>query len=440
MAETKDGQSEATQAGNYFISNYPPYSFWKPELVESALEALDRLPRTGTPLGQYVHIPFCRKRCHFCYFKVYTRQRSSEIQEYLDAAIAELDLHLQHEFVGGRKPQFVYLGGGTPSYLSTDQLGGFVKKLQERLPWDESQEITMECEPGTLTEKKLAVMRRLGVTRLSLGVENFDDRVLALNGRAHGSREIHQAWEWIQAQRFPQVNIDLIAGMLDESDENWRRCVERTVTMGPESVTVYQMEVPFNTTIFQSMKEEGRLTAPVADWPTKRRWVDHAFRELEKAGYRVVSSYTAVRRDTEAFFVYRDALWRGADLLSIGVSSFGHINGTHLQNEQNLKRYMERVQAGELPIYRALSPNRKELMIRELILQFKLGHIRPAYFEKKFGVDIQGEFANQFGELRQKGHLLAGDEELVLSRDALLQVDALLPAFFLHRHRHARYF
>ena len=439
MANPNDRQREVTRAGNYFISNYPPYSFWKPEFVGNALEALDKLPWAGTPMGLYVHIPFCRKRCHFCYFKVYTRQRATEIQEYLDAVIAELDLYLEYDFVGGRKPHFVYLGGGTPSYLSTDQFSSFAEKLQKRLPWNASREVTMECEPGTLSAKKLEAMRRQGVTRLSLGVENFDERILAINGRAHGSREIQQAWEWIQAQGFPQVNLDLIAGMLEESDGNWRRCVEMTVAMRPQSVTVYQMEVPFNTTIFQRMKEEGGLMPPVADWPTKRRWVDYAFRELEKAGYDVVSSYTAVRRGTKASFVYRDALWRGADLLSIGVSSFGHINGTHLQNEQNLKLYLERVQAGELPIHRALSPSRKELMIRELILQFKLGRIRPAYFEEKFGVDIAGEFSDQLGELRQEGYLMAEDEELVLSRNALLRVDSLLPAFFLPRHRDARY-
>ncbi len=439
MAESTGKHREATRAGNYFISNYPPYSFWKPEFVRNALEALDRPPRAGNPLGLYVHIPFCRKRCHFCYFKVYTRKRSREIQEYLDAVIAELDIYMQHDFVGGRKLHFVYLGGGTPSYLSPDQFSGFVTKIQERLPWHASKEITMECEPGTLSAKKVEVMRKQGITRLSLGVENFDESILAINGRAHGTREIHQAWEWIQAQSFPQVNVDLIAGMLEETDENWRRCVGETGTMRPESATVYQMEIPFNTTIFQRMKEEGKLTAPVADWPTKRRWVDYAFKELEKTGYEVVSSYTAVRRDTRASFVYRDALWKGADLLSIGVSSFGHINGTHLQNEQNIDHYLARVKAGELPIYRAFSPNRKELMIRELILQFKLGHIRPAYFEEKFGVDIAVEFADQFGELRQQGLLLARDAELVLSRDALLQVDSLLPAFFLSQHQHARY-
>jgi len=439
MAKKNYRQRTETRPGNYFISNYPPYSFWKPELVGYALEALYKPPRPGNPIGLYIHIPFCRKRCHFCYFKVYTRQRAAEIQEYLDAVIAELDLYLKYDFLGGRKPHFVYLGGGTPSYLSTKQFSSFVEKLQKRLPWDCSQEITIECEPGTLSEKKLKAMRRKGITRLSLGVENLDEKILSINGRAHGKREIQQSWRWIQAEGFPQVNVDLIAGMLEENDENWKRCIESAVKMQPESVTVYQMEIPFNTTIFQSMKEKGRRIAPVADWPTKRRWVDYAFLELEKSGYDIVSAYTAVRKGSKASFVYRDALWRGADLLSIGVSSFGHINGTHFQNEQNLKQYMERVQAGELPIYRAFSLSRKELMIREFILQFKLGCIQPAYFEKKFGFDITLEFSKQLRELRQVGFLLSRGEEYILSRNALLQVDSLLPAFFLPQHRDSLY-
>src|SRR5262245_56254627 len=107
-----------TTAGNYFVSNYPPFSFWKPEFVPEFAARLDKAPRPGTPLGLYVHIPFCRKRCHFCYFKVYTDKDSAEIRGYLDALLQELALYAGRSFVGGRKPAFVYFGGGTPSYLS----------------------------------------------------------------------------------------------------------------------------------------------------------------------------------------------------------------------------------------------------------------------------------------------------------------------------------
>ena len=113
---------QETKAGNYFVSNYPPYSFWTPSAVPEAMAALDRAPLPDTPLGVYMHIPFCRKRCHFCYFRVYTDKNASEILRYLDSVIAELTTYASKPFIGGRKPRFVYFGGGTPSYLSTTQL------------------------------------------------------------------------------------------------------------------------------------------------------------------------------------------------------------------------------------------------------------------------------------------------------------------------------
>src|SRR5208283_2592752 len=156
-------------------------------------------------------------------------------------------------------------------------------------------EVAFESEPGTLTDEKLHALHGLGVTRLSIGVENFDDEILRSNGRAHLSKEVYRAYEVARAAGFPQINIDLIAGMLNETDANWQECVRKAIALGPECVTVYQMEVPFNTKIYKEMHEKGEIAAPVADWPTKRAWVDYAFSELEKAGYTITSGYTAIR-------------------------------------------------------------------------------------------------------------------------------------------------
>src|SRR5213078_2838321 len=153
--------------------------------------------------------------------------------------------------------------GGTPSFLSTHQLESLVTRVQAAIPWTAAEEITFECEPGTLTEAKLAAIRRIGVTRLSLGVENFSDHVLELNGRAHRSPEIGRAYEFARSLDFPQINIDLIAGMLGETDENWRDCVRKTIEMAPDSVTIYQMELPFNTTISRNLLKGGEPVASV---------------------------------------------------------------------------------------------------------------------------------------------------------------------------------
>lgn len=428
-----------TTVGNYFVSNYPPFSFWKPEGVDQFRSALQQPPRPNTPLGIYLHIPFCRKRCHFCYFKVYTDKDSTAIKAYVDAALKELRMYAASPVIGGRKANFVYFGGGTPSYLSVPQLMQLTDGMKSLIPWDEVEEVTFECEPGTLTDHKLKALREIGVTRLSLGVENFNDRILEINGRAHHSKEIARAYGYAREVGFPQINIDLIAGMVEETEENWRDCVRKTIEMEPDSVTIYQMEIPFNTTIYKQMKAEGKLVAPVADWETKRGWVEYAFAELERAGYAVGSAYTAVRNKENTRFVYRDKLWAGADLLALGVASFGHISGTHYQNAHEFEPYLDALTDGRLPVYRALTPTEDERLIRELVLQLKLGKVSRAYFQNKFGVEIGQRFAEPFKTLQDWGYLSIEGDAVRLNRDGLLQVDQLLHEFFLPEHRNARY-
>ena len=430
---------QETTVGNYFVSNYPAYSFWKPELVSEVEVAVNRPPNPGTELGVYLHIPFCRKRCHFCYFKVYTDKDSAAIKGYIDAALKELSRYADKPFIGGRKPSFVYFGGGTPSYLSVNQLRHLTDGMKELLPWDQVEEVTFECEPGTLTDQKLRAIRDLGVTRLSLGVENFDDHILEINGRAHHSKEIARAYGFARELDFPQLNIDLIAGMVEETEANWRECVRKTIDLQPDSVTIYQMEVPYNTTIYKEMKAAGKLVAPVADWETKRDWVAYAFGELEKAGYVVASAYTAVKSKEKTKFLYRDRLWAGADLIGLGVASFGHIGGTPFQNRHDFEPYVNALNEGHLPIYRALTPSADERLIREFVLQLKLGRVSPAYFQNKFGVDVRQRFSASLARLQEWGFLSIQSDWIVITREALLQVDRLLHEFFLPHHRTERY-
>jgi len=429
---------ESTRAGNYFVSNYPPYSVWNAEHVADALAHFDRPPATMSPLGLYVHIPFCRKRCHFCYFKVYTDKNASEIESYIDSVIQELSIYAAKPFIGGRTPTFIYIGGGTPSHLSSKQLTRLVTEMKRLLPWDNLQEAAFECEPGTITEGKLEVIRDLGFTRISLGIENFNDEILKANGRAHLSKEIERAYAWARAIGFQQINIDLISGMVGETEENWRDSVRRTVELAPDSITIYQMEVPYNTTIFKEMKVFGESVAPVASWKTKRDWVGYAFSEFEKAGYTVGSAYTAVKDPSRTKFLYRDLLWAGADMVGLGVASFSHVQGTHFQNDHDLGSYQERLRRGELPLYRALTPQHEERMIREFVLQMKLGSIKQKYFEDKFGWNPAERFEPQLARLSQQGLATVEPDRILLSREGLLRVDSLLPEFFKPEHRVAR--
>ncbi len=436
--QTHDGK---TDVGSVFVSNYPPFSFWESAAREAAEQVLEAPPRAGAPLGLYLHVPFCRKRCKFCYFRVYIDKNAEQIQSYLDALATEVETLAQKPAVGGRPLKFVYFGGGTPSYIAVKHLKELLARVKAALPFEHVEEVTFECEPGTLTESKVEAYREIGVTRLSLGIENFNEEILRENGRAHVAKEIYRCLPWIKAQDFPQLNVDLISGMVGETWESWRDTVQKTIDVDPDSVTIYQMELPHNTIYSKDILGGGG--SPVADWETKRAWHDHAIEELAKAGYEISSAYTMLKRKSSSKaprFLYRDALWHGADMLGTGISSFGHMSGVHIQNVAKWGEYLESVERGDLPISRAFVTDEGDRLTREFILQMKLGTLEFAPFRERFGVDPLERFGHELRALETEGFLEElGEDGLRLTRRGLLQVDKLLPRFYDEKYRGARY-
>lgn len=429
-----------TEVGSVFVSNYPPYSFWSDEYVGAVTEALDSKPEHATDLGLYLHIPFCRKRCKFCYFRVFTDKNAAQIDSYLTALVDEVQMYVGRARIEGRPLKFIYFGGGTPSYISARHLRSLVSKLQDVFPWDAAEEISFECEPGTLTEAKLEAIREVGVTRLSLGVENLDDAILRENGRAHVSEEVYRVMPWIRQQEFDQLNIDLIAGMVGESWETWRDTVQRTIELDADSVTVYQMELPFNTVYSKALTSDGNGDVRPADWQTKRLWHQYTFDQFQAHGYKASSAYTVVKETRgDQRFVYRDALWRGSDMIGAGVSAISHMGGVHYQNKDRWDDYLETLSRHQLPVNRAFETTADERLTRELILQLKLGQVQASYFHERYGVDIIVRFEQPLLVLRSEGMLAFDADGVQLTADGMLRVDQLLPAFYDQRYRNSRY-
>src|SRR5512134_3696748 len=147
MAGTPTPEIDQPAVGSYFVANYPPFSVWTAEAARAdAREALGRPAAAGVPLGLYLHIPFCRKRCHFCYFRVYTDKNADEVTTYLDLLVREWEMYAGLPALAGRSLQFVYFGGGTPSFLSTRQLESLASRLAGITSWRDAEEVTFECE------------------------------------------------------------------------------------------------------------------------------------------------------------------------------------------------------------------------------------------------------------------------------------------------------
>ena len=293
-----------------------------------------------------LHIPFCRKRCKFCYFRVYTDKNATKSNSYVAALSREIELVSRLPVMGGRPFRFVYFGGGTPSFLSAKQLTSLVDRLRANINWDHAEEVTFECEPGTLAAAKVETLRS-SASRGSAWASRTSatpswKRTAGRTCRAKSTK----SWDWIIDAGFPNINIDLISGMVGETWDNWQRYVRKTIELSPDSVTIYQMELPFNTVYSQGHSRQP-VETPVADWPTKRAWVDYAFDELLAAGYAVSSAYTLVKDKNKVNFSYRDNLWRGSDLLATGVASFGHVSGCTIRTQPDWPHYVGRSKRGD---------------------------------------------------------------------------------------------
>jgi oxygen-independent coproporphyrinogen-3 oxidase len=424
-------------AGNYFVAAYPPFSAWDAAQVPALHEALAR-PAPDGPLGLYVHLPFCQKKCDYCYYLSYIAQPAAVVDGYLEAVVREMELYAARPGVKSRPLSFAYFGGGTPSTLSVEQLQRLTGGLQRALPWNRLEEVTYECAPRSVRREFLNAMREAGVTRVSMGVQSFDNDLLRLNGRVHLAEDVGRAYALIREAGFDWVNLDLMCGLLGETEEKWIESVRRMIRLGPDSVTIYQTEIPHNTQLYRDLKADA-LPAPPPDWDVKRARLDAGFRELERAGYTVVSAYNAVKDPQRHQFLYQDYLWRGADMLGLGVAAFGYFGGVHAQNEVTLEAYENAVERAELPVKRAFSLSPRDQLVREFVLQLKFGEVLLAPFRARFGVDPAVALAGPLRALAAEGWLTVTHEAVRLTQPGLLRVDRLLPCFYDRRFQHVRY-
>jgi oxygen-independent coproporphyrinogen-3 oxidase len=422
--------------GNYFVSTYPPFSCWSPSAEPAYRATLATETVSPPPLGMYVHVPFCVKRCDYCYYRSYAQCSDLDKNRYIKAVLMEAELYRQQPLLSNRTVAFVYFGGGTPSLLTDRQIAHLLGELQRLLPWDRSAEVTFECAPKSVTRNKLKLLRDRGVTRLSLGVQQFDDAVLAANSRVHLVEDVERAYEHIREAGFAIVNLDLIVGLIAETDRTFYHSVRRAIELAADSVTIYQLEIPRNTHLFRRLHDPAQVppTRP-AGWGVKRRRLATAFCMLDAAGYTQRSAYAAVRDPAHVSFVYQDAQYRGADLLGLGLASFSYLNGMHFQNVSRLDEYVERLARGELPFARGYSLDREEQMVREFVLQLKLGQVDHGYFRQKFGIDIADRMRPGLSSFAERGWLQTGDASIRLTRAGLLRADRLLPAFYLPLHQ-----
>ena len=340
-------------------------------------------PAPGVPLGLYLHIPFCRKRCHFCYFRVYTDKNAQRGRPTTSTcSCASGSSTREQPAIAGPAARLRLLRrrhAVVPLDAAARGPGRAAERRSRpgRTPRRSPSSASRARSPRASSRRS----GEMGVTRLSLGVENFDDRILELNGRAHRSREIDRAYDCARALGFPQINIDLIAGHARrDRGELARRASRRRSSSTPDSVTIYQMELPFNTTISGDLlkgtrpvrRAGGRLGDQAALGARRRS------RRSRRAGYHVGSAYTAVKDPARTQLrLPRPALagrrpGRPGRRLVRPRQRRARAEPRHLGDLQS-----RRSSAASCRSAARTGPTDEERMIRELVLQLKRGSIRP---------------------------------------------------------------
>jgi len=359
----------------------------------------------------YVHIPFCARICPYCAFYKELLDRA-QTPRFCEAILAELRQQTKDRAL---RPLTIYFGGGTPTALTTQQLEFLLGGFRDELDLSDLVEWTMEANPGSVSLRKAALLRKLGVTRISLGVQSWDDDLLKLLGRDHRETHLRESFQTLRDAGFPSLNVDLMFGLPGQTLEQWRATLEKTVALEPDHISTYCLTYEEDTEFFlRHARGEFR-----EDSDSDAEFFQTTMSSLEAAGYEHYEISNYARPGFQS--AHNRAYWSGADYLGIGPSAFSTIGMTRCQNVPDFRRYADAVLSGKSPInsMEDLTPEMKRAEKIALALRTNSG--AP---EK-----LLETFPNETREFVRLGLLQRANGNFILTRAGKALADSVAEAF-----------
>ncbi|HJS19168.1 MAG TPA: radical SAM family heme chaperone HemW [Anaerolineales bacterium] len=399
------------------------------------------MPTLQTPISLYLHIPFCTHRCAYCDFNTYAGQEEM-IPAYVDALCNEID------FVGERFPSpsgrgvrgegyvhTIFFGGGTPSLLTPKQFESIFKAIRNNFTLTEDAEITIEANPGTVTYNNLLELRRIGINRISYGVQSANHEELRMLERAHNFFDVIEAVTFARKAGFDRqskgVNLDLIYGLPEQTLSSWQNTVQRILNLHPEHISAYALTLEHGTP-FGRWASKGLLPLPDPDLAAEMyEWLgdtleanDYVQYEISNWAKDVKGRMSMVRPSTFDFrpvtpsFACRHNLqyWRGLPYLAFGAGAHGYANGYRYSNVLRIKTYIERLTSldpRKTKIEYPLSPatvNHHKQSLQDDMSEFMMTGlrltqegIREEEFQSRFGLSLHEVYGKEIDELLKLG-------------------------------------
>lgn len=408
----------------HFINSYPPFNVTR-SADEDCLS-----PRQE--LSLYIHIPFCPTICTYCFYKKFGKPSESVVDTYLGYLKREISIFSGRPETSPKRVKTLYFGGGTPTVLTIAQLRDLVLFLRSHLDLTSVEEFCCEIMPNspTLTPEKLAALKELGVTRLSFGVETFDENILRLHNRPC-TRELY---EWTYAAvcevGFDKVNVDMMSGLAGSTWQSWTADVDALLAWAPPSISIYKTEVFYNTPMFKSMRL-GKTSPVLLTNEEEIEHIRYAHDTLQRKGGYLVANCLHLLKDPLCGDVHYRSIWEGGEVKGLGLSAHSSYEGVLHQNASELAEYYAALDTHRLPIKRAHALTMRDRLSQAMIYGLKNLAISRARFAEQFGADMTVFYGPLINRLVSEGALTLEEEFLRITPENYIFADDVCRQFFL---------
>lgn len=368
-------------------------------------------------VGVYVHVPFCLQKCRYCDF--YSVTDLTEIEAYLAAVVSELNLRR----MPGISVDSVYIGGGTPSLIGPKGIGHLLDRVAEAFAVTPNAEVSMEANPGTLSAEDLTGYRSVGVNRLTLGVQSFNDKGLRFLGRVHNAAEAARAITLSRRAGFENIGIDLIYGLPDQSPEDWAADLDTALSLAPEHFSCYMLTVEPGTPLGD--ERDCHRFRPLADDRIAAMF-RQTRRLLGAAGYRhyEISNFAI---DDATMSRHNRKYWNGAPYIGFGPSAHSYWSPVRRWNIADVSEYIQKMAAGRSPVAGEEALSREQSMMEAVLLGLRqMDGISIDGFDAAFDTDFRTLFSSVLHAPAMQGRLTLEDDFCRLTESGMLMMDGVV--------------
>lgn len=373
--------------------------------------------------GMYIHIPFCHQICHYCDFnKVFFDNQP--VDEYIESIGQELQL-MKEEGIQFSTLETVFIGGGTPTSLSAQQLGRLLEVIGQYVDIPSLKEFTTEANPDELTTEKLRVLKSGGINRLSIGVQSFDEALLKKIGRTHNAEDPVRVINEAREVGFTNISIDLIYGLPGQTIQQWQETLDQALALDLEHYSGYSLIVEPKT-VFYNLMNKGKLPLPGED--AEAEMLAMLIEQMEKAGQGQyeISNFSKRGKASMHNLLY----WQNEAYAGVGAGAHGYLGGVRYSNVGPIKHYMAALDEGKRPVYQTHLVTDIEAMEEEMFLGLrKKSGVSASHFEQKFGRSLAEVYGETIAALIEQGLLEAKTDGFKLTEIGLFRGNEVFQQF-----------